>query len=315
MVRTTLLLLFSFAFAACASTEPTALHGEFDPALEDAERAKMAADEDRRDFQRVLLRLDQAMESFVRAVANAGVATQDDERERLDRLLRQEVSGRPPGSNTEKLIAVASDGSDPFFQGIALAALGFADRRDVMPVILQGAQLDDPHLVDRAILGLAILGDPRTPPGVIARVMNDPEHREGGRVGAAWALVRLQESSLRQDEIVPIWRRVLEGDLDQHPLILANALRGLGIARDPQNGALAARYLDHPTPRVRMNAAIAIGRMNAQDQHEGLFALLQPAESVPNVRLAARKALQALAGGVDRGYDVALWRREFDRGR
>jgi hypothetical protein len=66
---------------------------------------------------------------------------------------------------------------------------------------------------------------------------------------------------------------------------------------------------------VRINAAIALGRMNAQNQYEKLLELLSPAETVPNVRLAARKALQALAGGTDHGYEVELWRREFDRSR
>ena len=72
--------------------------------------------------------------------------------------------------------------------------------------------------------------------------------------------------------------------------------------------------LNHPTPKVRFNTAIALGRMNAQEHHAQLIEMLGPGESQPNVRLAARKALQALAGGVDRGYDTELWRREFERG-
>jgi HEAT repeats len=309
-------LLFAMLFLlGCASSEPTPIRREYDPTLVAEEHKKIEDDAARRDFSRVVLQLDQGMDSYVRALANSGVATSDVERERLERMLRQLVSGEPPGTNTDKLIALASDGTDPFFQGIALAALGFADRSDVMPVILQGAQLSDPDLVDRAVLGLAILRDPRTPPGIIAAVMNDKKHGERGRIGAAWALVRLQEVSLHADEIVPVWLQVLNDGTDQHPLILANALRGLGLARDARYGELVARFLKHPTPRVRINAATALGRMNAQDRHEDLLQLLAPSESVPNVRLAARKALQTLAGGTDRGYDVNLWRREFDRGQ
>ncbi len=299
--------------AACASTDPE-VRKEYDPALEAEEQAKVAADALRRDFSNVLLQLDQAMDSYVKALSNSGVPRFDSERERLEHLLRDLVNGKPAGSNTQKLIALAGDGTDPFFQGIALTALGFADRSDVMPVILQGAQLQDANLVDRAVLGLAILRDPRTPPGVVAAVMNDPKHPEQGRIGAAWALVTLQENSLHTDAIVPVWQQLLENSENDHPLIVANAIRGLGLTRDPRYGELVGRYLTHPTPRVRFNAAVAIGRMNAQDQHEKLFDLLSPAETGPNVRLAARKALQALAGGVDRGYDVELWRLEFQRG-
>jgi hypothetical protein len=301
--------------AACASAEPESLRRESDPELVKSEEQKRDADAARKDFQSVLLQLDQAIDSYVRSVSNSGVPRYDTERTRLDRLLRQLVSGEPPGTNTQKLIALASDGADPYFQGIALSALGFADRSDVMPVILQGAQLSDPQLVDRSVLGLAILGDPRTPPGVIAAVIRNKQHHEEGRIGAAWGLVALQEKSLHVDQIIPVWLEILDAGPDQHPLIVANAVRGLGLTRDVQYADRVVKCLANPTPRVRINAAVALGRMNAQNQYEKLLDLLGPAETVPNVRLAARKALQALAGGVDRGYEVELWRREFERGR
>lgn len=315
MLRRPWLPLSLALFAACASSDPKKANGQFDPQLEAQEQKKLDSEAARNEFHAVLLQIDQALDSYVRAINNSGIARYDTERDQLDRLLRQLVSGKPAGVNTEKLVALAGDGSDPYRQGIALAALGFADRSDAMTVILQGAQLQDEQLVDRAVLGLAILHDPRTPPGVIARVVEDEKHNERGRIGAAWALVRLQENSLRVDEIVPVWLRMLSGDKDQHPLLIANALRGLGFTRNPQHAAVAAKFTSHPTPRVRMNAAIALGRMNAQDQFENLLTMLGPAETVPNVRLAARKALQQLAGNVDRGYDVALWRREFQRSK
>ena len=315
MLRRPWLPLSLALFAACASSDPKNASGQFDPDLEAQEQKKLDSEAARNEFHAVLLQIDQALDSYVRAVNNSGIARYDTERDQLDRLLRQLVSGKPAGVNTEKLVALAGDGSDPYRQGVALAALGFADRSDAMTIILQGAQLQDEQLVDRAVLGLAILHDPRTPPGVVARVVEDEKHNERGRIGAAWALVRLQENSLRADEILPVWQRMLSGDKDRHPLLVANALRGLGLTRNPQNAELAAKFTTHPTPRVRMNAAIALGRMNAQDQYESLLTMLGPAETVPNVRLAARKALQQLAGNVDRGYDVALWRREFQRSK
>jgi hypothetical protein len=305
--------------AACASAEPDPSGRTFDPELEKSlatsDQQKAAADSARKDFNSVLVQLDHAMESYVRAVSNSGVPRYDVERERLDRLLRQLVSGDPPGTNTQKLIALAGDGTDPWFQGIALAALGFADRSDVMPVILQGAQLGDPQLVDRAVLGLAILGDARTPPGVISKVALDENHHDEGRVGAAWALVVLQEKSNHVDQIIPVWLQILDGGPAEHPLLVANAVRGLGLTRDTKYADRVTKCLEHPSPRVRINAAIALARMNAQREYEKLLSLLGPGETSANVRLAARKALQTLAGGVDHGYQIELWRREFERGR
>ena len=62
-----------------------------------------------------------------------------------------------------------------------------------------------------------------------------------------------------------------------------------------------------------MAAADAIARMNSQSHAEDLIALLGPEETVPNVRLHARKALQELAGQGDYGYDVDAWRKAFER--
>ncbi len=314
MLRCSWLPLLLTVLVGCASSDPKKSAGTFDPTLEAAAQKKIDSEAARNEFHAVLLQIDQALDGYVRAVNNSGVARYDTERDQLDRLLRQFVSGKPEGSNATKLIALASDGSDPYRQGIALAALGFCDRSDAMATILQGAQLEDEQLVDRAVLGLAILHDPRTPPGVVARIVENDKHNERGRIGAAWALIRLQENSLRVDEIVPVWLRLLQGNKDQHPLMIANALRGVGLTRSAEHAALVAGYTSHPTPRVRMNAAIALGRMNAQAQYESLITMLGPTETVPNVRLAARKALQQLAGDVDRGYDVDLWRREFRRG-
>ena len=63
---------------------------------------------------------------------------------------------------------------------------------------------------------------------------------------------------------------------------------------------------------MRTATAIAIGRLGDLRGTEALYTLLGREEPNENVRLAARKALQALAGGEDRGYDVDEWRKVFD---
>jgi hypothetical protein len=299
---------------ACAGSPAPEIRREPAPDVVVTEQQRKEADAARRDFNNVLLQIDHALESYVAKLSNRGIPRADIDSERVEKFLREAVSGQPPGTNTERLKVLAADGSDRTNQGIALAALGFADGSDIMPIILQGAQLDDPLLVDRAVLGLALRRDPNTPPGVIAAVIDDEKHPELGRIQAAWALYTLQETSYRVDEILPVWRRILENHEKYHPLIVCQAVRGLGLTRANADAELVARFTSHPVAKVREHAAIALGRMNAQDQHEKLLQLLAPGETNANVRLAARKALQALVGGVDRGYDEKLWRREFDRG-
>lgn len=315
------------ALGACASSAPRpTAPGIYDPSLEDAAHAKDRAAREQADFQRALVQIDQALDSYVQALSS-DTRTQRQQLERLDKLLRQLVdpqrwslagssgrsSERVDPHRVRKLIALAGDSSDRRGRGIALAALAFADGHDVMPVIVQGAQLEDEFLVHRAVLGLALLKDPRTPPLVVARVLENATFHEQGRIQAAWALYELQQNTLRGNEIPPVWMRVLADPDETHPMILATAVRGLGATRDPQYADAVAPFLEYPVAKVRENAAVALGRMNAQEHYEGLIRLLEPGETNQNVRLVARKALQQLAGQVDRGYDVKLWRREFER--
>ncbi len=324
-MRPTTLLPLSvlLAFAACSSTDAV----RREPAVEEAATAAQQEKDSQRykDFRAVLIRLDQAMDSYAQAVSSQGEARADQQSERLYKLIQDTVMDRGarrpeqqranPGDTYARLVALATDASDPEGQGVALAALGFSASPEAMPTILQGAQLSDPFLVDRAVFGLAVLRQPSTPPGVLEAVIVRGSHPEDGRVQAAWALHKIQQVVDKQEPILAIWRKLLQDGRDTLPAgVLLNAVRGLGYGRVASDGALAGSYLKHPMPRIRMAAAIAVGRLQAQDQWPQLVALLAPQETVQNVRLHARKALQELAGGTDHGYDVAAWRKTFDRG-
>ena len=60
-------------------------------------------------------------------------------------------------------------------------------------------------------------------------------------------------------------------------------------------------------------AVVAQGKIKNQESFPVLLELIKESETNENVRLVARKSLKALAGGVDRGYDVELWQRLFQR--
>ncbi len=333
-----LLLLSAASFTGCATGPSDPLQGVNRVAVPDEaarQKALAEADKQRRKFETVLIKLDQAMETYAQALANRGSPRADTQAENVEKLIRDLVTDRgsqvfrkpvnaedaklervneAPTNYFERLRAAAIDGTHPHYQGIALAALGFSARDDVMPIILQGAQLDDPLLVDRAIFGLAILRAPDTPPGVIGAVIDDRDASDNSRAAAAWALYRLQERSNRESEIVEIWRRLAGRGPGAVPAgALVQALRGLGLTRDKKHAGLVAPFLDNNVPLLRMAAAGALARMNAQEHAPEIIDLLGPAESVPNVRLHARKALQALAGDLDYGYDVDAWRKAFER--
>ena len=84
--------------------------------------------------------------------------------------------------------------------------------------------------------------------------------------------------------------------------------------RDPERTDVVVKFASQPKPKIREATAIALGRMKNQETYAVLLTLLGVAEPNQNVRLAARKGLQALAGNVDAGYDVDEWRKVFDRG-
>ncbi len=311
-------------FAACSSSPDI----RREPAPDEEARVEQMRQEDarRRDFNAVLVRLDQAIDSYVQALSNRGEMRADQQAERLEKLLRETVldsgptligSTRPTsaGSTYARLQAVATDASIPAHQAIALAALGFSGMPEAMPTMLQGVQLSNPDLQDAAAFGLGILREPSTPLGPLAAIVADPKHPADGRVNAAWAIYSIQTAASDHQQFVPVWLRFLGELRNSVPDgVLVQAVRGLGLARDPAHGALVATFLKHPVARVRMAAAIALGRMNAQAQWTDLLELLGPQETVPNVRLTARKALAELAGGNDYGYDVSAWRKAFDRG-
>lgn len=313
-------------FGACSTGDPS-LRQEEAPDLVQRQDDLLKQDEKQKDFQAILIRLDQAIEQYVTALANRGDQRADDQAEKLFTHLRKEVLDQTPRAKAKKgtivrgrgyvfaqLRALAADNSNSERQGIALAALGFSGRTDVMNDILQGARVDDPFVIDKAVLGLAILRSRDTPPSVLAAIAENPKHPEDGRVQAAWALYRVQSSCLDQTEIAKIWSRYV-GPMRKElpPGIIVTAIRGLGLTTNDEYAKLVVPMLKDPTPRIRMAAAVALGRMNAQEHWQDLLDLLKPQESVQNVRLSARKALARLAGNHDYGYDVVAWRKVFER--
>lgn len=335
MTRTTFRLWTCclLALTACASAPDAPGNGVAAPEMELETKTRDEMDAQRREFHRTLLRIDQALESYVGALSHRGDRLADEKVEKLDKLLRNLVlddgsegyqAGKPiwdrkPGQNYALLKRQAAEGDPREIgqRGIALTALGFAGRDDddVLQLLTNGAMSDNPAIVDRSVLGFAILRSPKTPIGLLASIAENASHPTEGRAQAAWALHEVQSRIRDQDKVAAIWQRFLNRSDELPDSVLVQAVRGLGVTMDEQYAKAVVPMLHHPVPRIRMAAAVALGRMNAQDHWEDLLTLLEPGETVQNVRLHARKALMALAGNKDYGYDIQTWRSHFDRGR
>ncbi len=296
---------------ACAGAPQPA---EPDPKLEEdfrKQREAAAAAEKRETYELALIQIDQVLDKFVQALAESGISRADLQAEGLARFLRENSK-----KWYDQLLDSAIDASIPRNQAIAVAVLGFTGQQEVRDPLLNALRSPEPAVVTNAAFGLGMLMDPRTPVAPLAEVVEDSKQPIEARISASNALMRIQEVHFEPQKIYPVWARVLTpaiGDVDG--LTVVHALRGLGMSRDPQYAPTVQRYLTHPAPLVRAAAAVALGRLAAADSWQQLLPLLGPAEMNPNVRLAARKALEALAGGESRGYDVAAWRTFFEKNR
>lgn len=302
------LSLLCVTMAACGSApEPVK-----DPAIEQEFLDKQREDEQRElsSFDADLIKLDQALDKYTAAWLTDELTPGERLKEKLDPVIRRLVE-----KHFARLLAAADQRDYPAKRSIAVAALGFSGRAEALDPLLNGARDSSQEIALAALFGLAILQDPNTPVTVLGGLVLDPKLTAEVRRNASLALMRVQEKSFEPQATETFWIQVLEKPLESEDhAVQVHAVRGLGLRRNPEHAKYVERFASHPQPKVRVAAAIAMGRMKNESSLASLLALLGPVETNDNVRLAARKALQALAGGTDREYDVAAWRKVFDRG-
>ncbi|MEZ5966845.1 MAG: HEAT repeat domain-containing protein [Planctomycetota bacterium] len=303
--------LVVWSFLAGCGGAPTP---EPDPQIEaDFLERRRAIEEEKgkQTFESDLINIDKAIDKYAGAWMTSELNASEKMRDKLDTYLRNMVA-----KHSDRLLSLSEQRDYPGNRSIALAALGFTGRNDVLDALLNGARDDNEQVAVAALFGLAILQDPKTPPGVLGDLMNDAKRPADVRRNASLALLRLQEKSFEPEKVAPYWIKVLDRPIEDVDYAVAlHAVRGLGLLRDAANAGCAERLASHPQPMLRVAAAIAMGRMKSESSVPALLALLGPGETNENVRLAARKALQALAGGIDREYDVGEWRKVFERER
>ncbi len=302
----TLLLLVT----ACSSGP------SFDPDLE-----KQLADQDTQEKQRledegrperVILKLDQAIDKYVEGLSNQGLQRADHLVESMTTYIRQTVR-----LNFPMLLSMATeqDGMMVSNRAIAVAALGFSEREEALDPLLNALASKHQTVITNAAFGLRMLRDPRTPAARLGEIIENEKVRLETRVGASDALLELQPVLHNSDAAVLTWARLAYLPLDEiDPAIQLHAVRGLGLTRDARHADTVLRFAKHSQPLIRCATAVALARLGKQDSYKTLLTMLGPGETNQNVRLYARKALMALAGGVDVAYDVDEWTRLFERG-
>ena len=304
------LLLF---LAACAGS-PEQSEPKKDPALEQAFQESQARSKDalarQKAFEQVLLDVDKMLDKYVQAVWQSGNERADALADTLQKTLRQIATDR-----FDELMRTASNPDLVGNRAIALGALGFSGHKEALDPLLTALRDPEPVIVHNAVFALGQLEDSRTPPGLLGDLIQKKSLPIDVRRGASWALMRVQPMLFDPESATPTWIAILEGrSSETDEGILIHAVRSVGLMRKRDYAKTVIPLLSHPTPKVRETAAVAAGRLQDPSAVEPLLALIGPAETNMNVKLAARKALKALAGGTDVGYDLAEWRKVFQRG-
>jgi hypothetical protein len=312
--------------SACSTTETTPEEkGVRDPAYEKERQARWDRRRKKRrmpeEIGKVLLDANLLLNDYFQSRKAPGNTRVETHIVSVRKALQEIVA-----VNFRRLVIAAEDPTYGQNQAVALAALGFAEekgqRDQALLPLLNGVGATNQAMVANACLGIGELKDNRTPPGVLVDLLLDHKRDKTTRMNACWALTQLQGvyAHKEKEQLLAVWLQILrraekpakpEDRVD--PEILSPVVRAVGLYRNPDHAQLMESYLTHHTPSIRMNAAIALGRMGNQDSRKALYKLIQPSEKNPNVRLAARKALQALAGNVDGGYDVEVWKSLFAR--
>ena len=188
---------------------------------------------------------------------------------------------------------------------IAAAAIGFTE--DVGSVGLLLPLLNDPvrSVRSNAMLALCLIRSRRTPVSVVAAKLEDPDPVV--RRLAVLCLCGLHDPADGRDLFPSIQRALL--DADEGVRINATAsMEKLGDARAVD--CLAGAGLVDTNAKVRLNAAVGLGKFKAAGTERALAAALKR-EMNPAVRRELASALRSITGK-DLGEDAEAWGRALD---
>jgi HEAT repeat protein/S1-C subfamily serine protease len=170
----------------------------------------------------------------------------------------------------------------------ALGKIGIYERDEAFIALLRGAKDREREVRVASGHGLLNLGRPdRKDAPILVALLADRAGPREGRVYAAWGLGQLGEAH------VPALADALSNDTDSGVLVVALEMVGGLKVKSKEVGAGLARCVTHSQPRVRLQAAFALGQIGFDGTT--LPAILKAFNSPDaQCRTVARKVLPAL---------------------
>lgn len=205
----------------------------------------------------------------------------------------------------DELLATLETGA-PLNRRIAAAALGFSQDATVLGPLLAVLQEHDPELVQKALLGIGVLGIPETPAEELRRLLLDGRE-EWTRNNAAFALLSIARAGGRSSELAEACRA---GLADTEPGVRTQCASALGVLADTASvDALRGLLLDEAN-LAALAAAVALARIG-KDHPEARGSVARAlATALDSVEASRRPqflgALRWLSG-MDLGESASPW--------
>lgn len=196
---------------------------------------------------------------------------------------------------------------------IAAAALGFSDKDDALSPLLNALEDPDDQVVANALLGLSILGNPKTPIGGISRLFADRSQSVEVRNNAGRTLRATSPNSLDESSRNLVIEAARTAIGDEEPSVVVHAVLLLAELQDSASLKRIALRLDDPSPLVGCAASRAlayIGSIDDRSKGPATRALVASLKRVDarSVRPSVYKDLQNLSQ-VNYGDDLDAWIR------
>jgi HEAT repeat protein len=244
-------------------------------------------------------------DATLRAWSNYKLGGRGSEDRRTVRTLERELSRRARERQPELVLMVES--GPPNHRSVAAAALGFTGDPEVLSPLLAALSDPEPEVVNNALLGLGLLGDPDTP---LARVLfllrKSPD--AWTRNNAAFALYMLVWAGARSDDVAAANRGSLT---DPEPGVRVQTARVAGRLADVEAIAVLGDLLHDDVALVSAAAASSLASIASQHLEEkGRVArlLVDALDRVKPSHASRIRSELSLLRGSDLGDDIEPWK-------
>jgi HEAT repeat protein len=280
--------------AGCASTETSAENAAAEPFVP-------LPDEEPATIGYLLTQLDKSFKRWSDLKLTAADPKEQHALDALERNLQKRTRERQ-----DELIVELESGP-PTNREIAAVALGFTRDPAALSPLLSALSDRDPSLVQKALLGIGILGLPETPLSQVTYLLlHDPD--PWTRNNAAFAVQRISAAGAREPGLAESVRLALG---DEEPGVRAQCASTLGILEDREAVKPLGHLLHDDVNLVAAAAVTALAHLGRfQLECKGPSARLL-ADALDQVEAGRREQIHrglVLLSDQDLGRDSTAWR-------